>query len=70
MISPRIVAANSAGRIIVLMISPKPVTAPSIIGLRIVPEAIEPVAIRIPKRIGATSVIVLTIVATVSRLSS
>ena len=62
------VEANSAGRMIVLIRTPKPVTAPSIIGCRIVPEAIDPVAIKIPSSTGMTSAIVLTIVETVSRL--
>ena len=53
---------------IVLIRTPKPVTAPSIIGCRIVPEAIDPVAIKIPSNTGMTSAIVLTIVETVSRL--
>lgn len=61
------VEANSAGRMIVLIRTPKPVTAPSIIGADR-SERLTLARDQNPSSTGMTSAIVLTIVETVSRL--
>lgn len=60
------VAANKAGSINVFSIKAVPVMLPIIIGLRIVPEVMEPVAISIPIIMGISIPMVLAIVVTES----
>ena len=63
----KIVDTNNAGKINVLIKKETVVIAPTINGLRIVPDVTEPVDIKIPINIGIIMVIVLDIVLTTSR---